>query len=155
MYFINGLERRNRFFDDQPNGNMTYNGIIVLGTITASTLAHEIGHLCGWEDIYAQRRRFTADELDAEVSEQWLPNDWNNGTGGRFYPVLFSQKDAIKKLLMHGGDNGLRADISGGSVHGLSVEKIRDVNGAIINERYEIQNIYVGGLPLFNIPITR
>ena len=155
VYFIDGMDLNDDLFNDQPNGNMTYNGIIVLGAITASTLAHEIGHLCGWEDIYAQRRRFTADELDAEVSKQWLPNDWNNGTGGRFYPVLFSQKDAIKKLLMHGGDNGLRADISGGSVYGVLVKKIRDANGAIINERCEVQNIRVGGVPPLRTPITR
>ena len=155
VYFISGLGHDSKLYKDQPNGNTTLDGIIVRGTISASTLAHEIGHLCKWKDIYAYGRNYTADELDAEVSEQWLPNDWNNGTGGRFYPVLFSQKIAIKQLLMHGGDNGIRADIPSGNVYGLKIDKIRDSNGAIIREQYEINYIYVGGLPLFRTPTTQ
>ena len=155
VYFIAGLGRNDALFGDQPRGLSNPDGIIVKGTISASTLAHEIGHLCNWKDIYAYGRNYTADELDAEVSEQWLPNDWNNGTGGRFYPVLFSQKNAIKQLLMHGGDNGIRADIPSGNVYGLMIDKVRDANGAIIREQYGINYIYVGGLPLFLPPTTR
>ena len=155
VYFIEGLKQGDELFDIQPLGTATIRGIIVRGMINATTLAHEIGHLCNWKDIYCYGSKFAAENLDVQVSESWLPNDWNNGTGGSFYPSLFSQKNAIQQLLMYGVSSSLRSDISSGNVYGLSIKKTRDINGAILNEEYSMDYIYTGGLPLFRIPITK
>ena len=50
----------------------------------------------------------------------WMPLDWNNGTGCRFYGQMLSQGDIIPRLLMHGVNAGGQTDIPSGSVFGQS-----------------------------------
>ena len=155
VYFVDGLKVNHKLFRDQPNGSANIFGIIVKNSISAITLAHEIGHLCRWKDIFARGKRFIPDELDLEVSQQWLPNDWNNGTGGRFYPMFLSQSEAIRKLLMYGEGSASKADISAGNVYGLIIHRSLSPDGEIVNETYQMDNVYVGGVPPLRTPITR
>ena len=155
IYFVNGLDYTHRLYRDQPNGSADKYGIIVRNSISATTLAHEIGHLCRWKDIYVRGRRFIPEELDLDVSQQWLPNDWNNGTGVRFYPMFLSQSAAIRKLLMYGERSDSKADISAGNVYGLIIHRSRNKDGEIVNESYQMGGVYVGGVPPFRPPITQ
>lgn len=155
IYFVDGLDYNHRLYDDQPNGSADKYGIIVRNSISATTLAHEIGHLCRWKDIYVRGRRFIPEELDLDVSQQWLPNDWNNGTGVRFYPMFLSQSAAIRKLLMYGEESASKADISAGNVYGLIIHRSRNKDGEIVNESYQMGGVYVGGVPPFRPPITQ
>lgn len=83
-------------------------------------LAHEIGHACGWSDIYYQRDGIA--ELDEEnlaiVIKDWLSDDWNHGEDVGFYHVR-SQRDIVRRLLMLGVDVGTHADIPCGCVLGV------------------------------------
>ena len=155
VYFVDGLKGNHKLLRDQPNGSANIYGIIVKNSISAITLAHEIGHLCHWKDIYARGRKSVPEELDLEVSQQWLPNDWNNGTGGRFYPMFLSQSEAIRKLLMYGEGSASKADISAGNVYGLIIHRSLSPDGEIVNETYQMDNVYVGGVPPLRMPITR
>jgi hypothetical protein len=100
-------------------------------------------------------RRFIPEELNLDVSQRWLPNDWNNGTGVRFYPMLLSQSAAIRKLLMYGEESASKADISAGNVYGLTIHRSRNKDGEIVNESYQMGGVYVGGVPPFRPPITQ
>ena len=155
IYFVDGLDYNHRLYDDQPNGSADKYGIIVRNSISATTLAHEIGHLCRWKDIYVRGRRFIPEELNLDVSQRWLPNDWNNGTGVRFYPMLLSQSAAIRKLLMYGEESASKSDISAGNVYGLIIHRSRNQDGEIVNESYQMGGVYVGGVPPFRPPITQ
>ena len=78
-----------------------------------------IGHACGWADIYASRNNCTPSILYESPQVSWMPHDWNNGTGCRFYSQLKSQSDIILRLLMHGVNAGGQSDIPSGGVFGL------------------------------------
>ena len=150
VYFVPGLKQHANGFDHQPAGIFNKRGIIVKNSITANGLAHEIGHLCGWKDIYVMDKLFIPDELYRDVSKSWLPGDWNNGTGVRFYPAMLCQKDVIARLLMYGVENPESADISSGNVFGLIIRKICDDDGILITTQHRLDHVYVGGCPLFN-----
>ena len=63
------------------------------------------------------------------VRESWLPGDWNNGTGCRFYSPILTQQDLIQRLLMFGEGDGTKADIPYGMVFGLSArDGLQDIN---------------------------
>lgn len=47
-----------------------------------------------------------------------MENDWSNGTGSHFYSPLLSQRDIIRRLLMHGERIGEQSDIPSGEVFG-------------------------------------
>ena len=128
VYFIKGGDG-----DDEINGSANRQGIIVKYGSSAQTLAHEIGHVCGWHDIYASIGRVKPVVLDNCVNAGWLPSDWNNGTGHMFYDGAVTQRRAIERLIMCGYSASARGDISGGNVYGLSSQT-------------NLQYIYTGGL---------
>ena len=115
IYFIPGSGQ-----DEEPLGRYNPYGIIVKNICNAKTMAHEIGHACGWNDIYTKRRKFEPSELSQSLRCEWIPNDWNNGSGCRFYDPMLSQKDVIQRILMHGEGGNTKVDIPSGSVHALS-----------------------------------
>lgn len=59
-------EQGDKLFGFQPLGTANISGIIVRGMINATTLAHEIGHLCNWKDIYCYGSKFAAENLDVQ-----------------------------------------------------------------------------------------
>ena len=115
VYFVTGNGS-----DTEPLGMHSSSGIILKVSSSATVLAHEIGHACGWADIYASRNNYTPPALYEGPRISWMPLDWNNGTGCRFYETLLSQGDIIPRLLMHGVNAGGQADIPSGSVFGQS-----------------------------------
>jgi hypothetical protein len=136
IYFIPGSGQ-----DEEPLGRYNPYGIIVKNICNAKTMAHEIGHACGWNDIYIKRRKFEPSELSQGLRREWMPDDWNNGSGCRFYDPMLSQKDVIQRILMHGEGGNIKVDIPSGEVHALSargvVKKVNvGLNGIITFEPF-------------------
>ena len=115
VYFIPGTG-----LSDEPRGSYTPQGIIIRNSANAITLAHEIGHACGWHDIC----RGTGGGINADlingVRQAWMPYDWNNGTGCRFYDPLLLQSDLIPRLLMYEYGSDSKCDIPAGWIYGLT-----------------------------------
>ena len=114
VYFIEGDGN----FENEPLGRHNPRGIIVRKPYSAVALAHEIGHACGWKDIYISRGENVPSVLYEGLQKSWMTNDWNNGTGCRFYDQMLTQRDVIPRLLMHGVKADGQCDIPFGSVFG-------------------------------------
>jgi len=101
LYFV---DRLNVSGDHNLAGLYTSKGIALIGSANSRTLAHEIIHNAGAEDIYAQGDNGIPDPdpLAAPVSEAWLPLDW----GGGYYNPEQLQFGIISRLLMEGGGYG-------------------------------------------------
>lgn len=115
VYFIPG-----KGVTGEVLGRYSRYGIILRNAANSNTLAHEIGHACGWYDIYrGSDIHTTHDSLMANVKEVWMPDDWNNGTGCRFYDHTLLQSDLILRLLMYGYGSDTKCDIPNGGVRGM------------------------------------
>lgn len=104
--------------------------------------AHEIGHMCGLEDIYASAQNVIAIEnieevsvLDDEAMSSWQPMDW-----GR-YPAGITQGELVNRMLMNGyvylnATNG--ADITLGDVYGvrISSESVTNATSGVVSRPY-------------------
>ena len=121
IYFIQGKSIRT-----EPLGMYHPSGIIVRSAATAHTIAHEIGHACGWRDIYCGSGDEVMSELYEGVRQSWMPEDWSNGTGCRFYDLLLPQYQAIRRVLMYGIGSDLKCDIPSGSVYGRSEDGLME-----------------------------
>ena len=115
VYFIYGKE-----VPGEPLGQHDEYGIIFKPSAGAKTLAHEIGHACGWGDIYFKSGNDIIAELYGGVRQSWLPLDWNNGTGCRFYDPMLTHHQIVQRLLMLGTGSDGKCDIPTGSVYGRS-----------------------------------
>jgi hypothetical protein len=94
-------------------------GLLLTGTSLPGVLAHEIGHQCGWQDIYISRPALTDATITGSVSKSRLPFDWNNGPGPQeYYPRGLQHSALITRLLMFGAAAG-GTDIPAGPIHGL------------------------------------
>lgn len=81
------------------------------------TLAHELGHACGWPDLYIQYK--DQPSISGLTSATRLPDDWNNGPGpAEYYDRYQTQALLLTHLLMYGYPQGGR-DIPSGSVYGV------------------------------------
>jgi hypothetical protein len=97
-------------------GVWTKEGILIAKDKADAVVAHELGHAFGWDDIHS-------DGVNGNVSQAWLPHDWNNGPGPEeYYQRGLQQVDVIDRLLMSGGALGV--DIPSGQVFGLPKEGI-------------------------------
>ena len=119
VYFIAGNGN-----DDEPAGSYTSYGIIVKDSADAIVLAHEIGHACGWPDIYIKRGGVVPDDLNKGLNSSLMPSDWNNGTGCRFYDPFLLQRDIILRLLMNGVKAEPQSDIPLGGVFGQAEDGV-------------------------------
>ena len=92
----------------------------------ANVLAHEIGHACGWDDIYDKREvgdGWVFDNgFDKRVEKGSMPNDWNNGTGSSFYNPFIRHYAVLRRLLMYGLVVDNHTDIPTGYVDGLDAD---------------------------------
>ena len=79
-----------------------------------STLAHEIAHACGLEDIMDIY-------LGSTLVNEWLVgwNNWSGGDGTGYYPRDLKHLDLINRVLMSGSND--RGDIPLGSIRGWSL----------------------------------
>ena len=102
-------------------------GSIVSANGDALTVAHELGHSFRTsanspclKDVYPHgKRNASLALLHNEISRAHLYDDWNNGTGLRYYENGKSQSDVIKRLLMCGIRYPNIGDLSAGQVYGL------------------------------------
>lgn len=86
-------------------------GIVIGPDANARTLAHEIGHACGLDDIYAVSED-GALVVSGPPSKERMPNDWG------WYPPSVTQADLVRRLLMYGVRSDSKADLSFGDVYG-------------------------------------
>ena len=128
-YFING-------FVDAPEilGMNCASGMVMTAGADGRTLAHEIGHALGMEDIYASNVGVTNETVSLKsipASERpkyvFMESDWNlgcdgHGDGGcRFYGKHVFHRDILDRMLMNGErhtSSGGR-DITMGDIHGV------------------------------------
>lgn len=90
-------------------------GIIVGSRATGVTLAHELGHACGLEDIYDEYEisSNTWIRVEGDISPVRMPYDC-----GRYHTVS-SQGDLVTRLLMYGYEGRSGVDITYGDVDGV------------------------------------
>lgn len=106
------------------NGVNWKRGMVLSSACAGDVLAHEIGHMFGLVDIYAECEDFDLGE--ESFTGLCSPMDWNGGSYGpnnhspRYYRSGTTCKDVITRLLMHGftGDV-VNNDMTIGSVAGL------------------------------------
>lgn len=80
------------------------------------TLAHEIGHACGLEDIYDEKQNLSlSDTMNPSISS--LQGDWSGGSGRGYYKN--AHKELVKKLLMFGFTSDTKMDISFDRIYGV------------------------------------
>lgn len=130
LYFVSAL--------DGAAGLCTPYGIIIDSQTSARGVAHEIGHACGFDDIYV-----TADGtnlyVDCVVSTDTVsPGDW-----GR-YSRNISQRDLIYRLLMYGYDGKDGVDIPFGNVFGITYDKYLDAATHTTNTIWRLGWVKVG-----------
>jgi hypothetical protein len=105
------------------NGIKRLKGIAIASNGTSSTVAHEVLHACGLDDIYPQLNRVS---LPGVCTPGMLPSDWNGG----YYPSGLMQKFVIARLVMSptGYTNVPlpRADIPSGRVWGYRTHTSSD-----------------------------
>ena len=129
-------------------------GMAIATNGTGVTLAHEIGHAFGLEDIYTSNNNWTNSTVtlkkiaeDEYPRNAYMESDWNLGCrghgvgGGRFYRKGESHVGLINRMLM----NGLveRAyggrDITMGQVHG-----VRCIGSGMSDADWKIEKVPVG-----------
>ena len=129
-------------------------GMAIATNGTGVTLAHEIGHAFGLEDIYTSNNNWTNSTVtlkkiaeDEYPRNAYMESDWNLGCrghgvgGGRFYRKGETHVGLINRMLM----NGLveRAyggrDITMGQVHG-----VRCIGSGMSDADWKIEKVPVG-----------
>jgi len=100
VYIVSRLE------PDVAGTTYPYKGILMVGTGSVRTLAHEIGHECGLSDIYTSVLGLYP--LTMPLSRDHLsPADWNNGPGPQeYYPRGLPLSTVIERCLMFGYTSG-------------------------------------------------
>ena len=107
----------------------------------AQTLAHEIGHYLGADDVYVSSSEIDDQLPDASVNgtferKHMADADWNNGTGQCFYRRGELHSDAIKRLLMYGIYDESSLDIPHLRIEGVGFTDD--------GERLEVRQVKVG-----------
>ena len=123
VYFVDG-----NAVSGEPSGLYDPTGIIIKGSALSTTLAHELGHAFGCADILMnkedQKVKGTAliPFFFDSPKRSWIPKDWNNGTGGRFYPRNLFYTELMERFLMFGVETSKGVDIPLGTAYGLPAE---------------------------------
>jgi len=107
LYFVNMLEGGMAAGVRWPEGIA-----IASGEDTAHTLAHEVLHDCGLEDIYTIENPDSSDPnpIPGPVSEGRIPSDW----GGGYYLPGLTQRSLVTRLIMRSGRFGPEPPLSQG-----------------------------------------
>jgi len=105
LYFVRTLE------GGAAKGLCWPEGIVIAANGDGHTIAHEVMHDCGLEDIYTVENPNGADPnpVSGPVSAERIPADW----GGGYYPPGLAQRELIPRLLMRGECFGPEPDFSG------------------------------------------
>ena len=110
-------------------------------------LAHELGHMCGLEDVYATEfnigdagQPVKLSVRDEMARTEWQPHDW-----GR-YPVETTQGDLIARLLMNGHTTNSAVDITAGDVYGVRIESSTATQDGSVKTQYSVGMAKIGFL---------
>ena len=105
LYFVETLEGGN------AAGLCWPEGIVIAANGDGHTIAHEVMHNCGLEDIYTVENPNGSDPnpVSGPVSAERIPADW----GGGYYPPGLAQRSLITRLLMRGERFGPEPSFSG------------------------------------------
>ena len=105
LYFVNTLE------GGAVGGVRRPEGIAIAAVGDGHTIAHEVMHDCGLEDIYTVEDSGGSDPnpVSGPVSAERIPADW----GGGYYPPGLAQRSLITRLLMRGEHFGPEPSFSG------------------------------------------
>ena len=97
-------------------GLYTSVGMLISTGAADRTLAHEILHACGADDIYWESKNHVV-QLTDMVEENSQPDDWGRYSldDGQVMP----QSNIVQRLLMHGKSTSIKGDIPTGRVYGL------------------------------------
>jgi len=106
LYFVEMLE------GEDAAGVCWPEGIAIARNGNGHTIAHEVMHSCGLEDIYTVENPYGPDPnpVPGPVSEERIPADWCGG----YYPPGLTQRSLITRLLMRGGAFGPEPPVSEG-----------------------------------------
>jgi hypothetical protein len=125
LYFVNSFDLPITGINNH-NEQDDISGIILLPTVSAVTLAHEIGHSCGLVDIYVtdiiHEHHYTAPlpPVSGSISHSRLPNDWGcTSPEVHYYYLIVDQPMLIRSLLMYGHTDVSKGDIPSGDVYGI------------------------------------
>lgn len=119
-------------------------GIIFSRQCSANTIAHELGHACGLDDIYIQKTFTNAANVGVTVAVEGpassgrMPLDWGRYENG----VL--QSTLIEKLLMYGGVSGTECDLTAGDVYGVGMSAATNEVTGVVYYPYELKMVPVG-----------
>jgi hypothetical protein len=105
LYFVNTLD------GTAVGGVCRPEGIAIAAIGDGHTIAHEVMHDCGLEDIYTVEDSGGSDPnpVSGPVSAERIPADW----GGGYYPPGLMQRELIMRLLMRGERFGPEPELSG------------------------------------------
>jgi len=108
---------------------------MLASTANGHTLAHEVGHASGLDDIYmtyTATNGVTASIANAGVvkSEYLDPRDWGSG----YYPYDLLHTDLIKRLLMYGEGGYGGTGVPHGDVWGVRLITVQIGNGEYIRQ---------------------
>ena len=106
------------------------------------TLAHELGHACGLNDIYLEDGNDVL--VEGPCSKERAPLDWNNGTSSRYYPCGLEQSRLVRRLLMFGTTGNRLGVIPRGPVEGAWCSESVDQETGRKTLRWSISNAPVG-----------
>lgn len=126
-------------------GLYTSVGMLISTGAADRTLAHEILHACGADDLYWESKNHVV-QLTDMVEENSQPDDWGRYSldDGQVMP----QSNIVQRLLMHGKSTPIKGDIPTGRVYGL--QKWR-VGGQLA---YGAGMCFVGLSAMTNTPIS-
>lgn len=118
--YTNGTEAIEMYFNQTiagANGLANQNGLLIARSGNSNTVAHELGHVHGFPDIYVTRPE--SNLVAGSAAKEFLPADWGSGSEEGYYPPGILQSSIIYRLLMYGVGSDSKRDIPLGNIHGL------------------------------------
>ena len=114
LYFINKIA-------GSTLGLNPSTGAIITTNANEYTLAHEIGHSFGLEDVYPRNKYYTNIKLqNSDFEYNDLPDDFSNGSRKRYYEPDLKLEELMSRLLMYGYNTENRGDLSSGHIRGFN-----------------------------------
>ena len=137
VFFVDQIDKAEAFTTP------IYSMVFVSRYCNWHVLAHELGHALGADDIYWSSSDKWPDDPEMKVDGAFddgaveSHDDWNNGTGQRFYQIGFAHRELIERLLMCGVTDSIGVDIPHSSVSGVA-------SGGANGAKFEIRHTRVG-----------
>lgn len=138
-YCIGNLEEANAFWTEDG---------IILGTNSLSpgkTLAHELGHACGLDDIYDEVEIGNIQiTITNAVSSATLQQEFGSTTTNGYYATNTMQADVIRRVLMCGTDYESAVDIPYDDITGLWYSSWWDSTNGVWQKNWDLSPAPVG-----------